>query len=194
MAVKITYEVIKEQALKQLAGVDLATRDLTPVMTDFAAYMKGSTQRNFDAGGRPRKWAPLKLASLAGWLASRKGHFTKAGNVSQRGREALAGRLVLTDTTRLRNSIQFTASARSVEGFTNVKYAAIHQFGGKTGAHDIKPKNKKALFWPGAGHPVKLVHHPGSTLPARPFLVFQDEDVYGYLYPRIVGYVEGAGG
>lgn len=31
-----------------------------------------------------------------------------------------------------------------------------------TPPHIIKPKNKKALFWNGASHPVKMVHHPGT--------------------------------
>lgn len=31
-----------------------------------------------------------------------------------------------------------------------------------TKPHDIYPVNKKALFWPGAEHPVKKVHHPGT--------------------------------
>lgn len=33
---------------------------------------------------------------------------------------------------------------------------------GGTRAHDIVPKSKKALFWPGALHPVKRVYHPGT--------------------------------
>lgn len=31
-----------------------------------------------------------------------------------------------------------------------------------TDPHEIKPKDKKALFWPGAKHPVKKVMHPGT--------------------------------
>jgi len=31
-----------------------------------------------------------------------------------------------------------------------------------TRPHEIKPKDKKALFWRGAKHPVKKVMHPGS--------------------------------
>ena len=53
---------------------------------------------------------------------------------------------------------------------TNVVYAAIHQFGGRTSARTIRPLGKKALFWPGAAHPVAKVEHPGSTVTARPFL------------------------
>jgi phage gpG-like protein len=112
--------------------------------------------------------------------------------MSKKGRESLAGRLILTDTSRLRNSIDFRALARGVEGYTNVKYAAIQQLGGQTGPHTIVPRTKKALFWPGAAHPVKSVQHPGSRIPARPFLMFQDDDIYGYLYPRLAVYLEGA--
>ena len=204
--VKVTYQVVSEQALKALTGLDLRTRDLTPVMQDFAGYMKGSVQKNFDAQGRPARWAPLKVSSLASWMASRRSWVTKKGRKGGGGKEdfwgnmrvtgaglkALHGRLILTDTARLRNSIDFKALARGVEGFTNVKYAAIQQLGGQTGAHTIVPRKKKALFWPGAAHPVKSVQHPGSKIPARPFLMFQEqEDIYGYLYPRLAVYLEG---
>ena len=39
------------------------------------------------------------------------------------------------------------------------EYAVYQNYG--TGPYDIYPKNAKALFWPGAEHPVKHVHHPG---------------------------------
>jgi hypothetical protein len=31
-----------------------------------------------------------------------------------------------------------------------------------TSPHDIYPSSAQALFWPGAAHPVKVVHHPGT--------------------------------
>ena len=43
-----------------------------------------------------------------------------------------------------------------------------------TKAHIILPVIKKALFWKGARHPVKVVHHPGTK--ARPFLLRAVED------------------
>ena len=49
---------------------------------------------------------------------------------------------------------------------SNVKYAVIVEKGSK--AHVIRPKNKKALYWKGATHPVKQVNHPGSK--AKPYL------------------------
>jgi len=51
-----------------------------------------------------------------------------------------------------------------VEGTTIILYAggaiAYIEFG--TPPHDIKPSEKKALFWGGAEYPVKVVHHPGT--------------------------------
>ena len=49
---------------------------------------------------------------------------------------------------------------------SNLKYAPMVEFG--TRAHIIRAKNKKALYWKGATHPVKQVNHPGSK--AKPYL------------------------
>ena len=50
---------------------------------------------------------------------------------------------------------------------SNIEYAIIVEKGSKP--HIIRPKNKKALYWKGATHPVKQVNHPGSK--AKPFLI-----------------------
>ena len=50
---------------------------------------------------------------------------------------------------------------------SNIKYARGVEEG--TRAHIIRAKNKKALYWKGAKHPVKSVRHPGSK--AKPFLI-----------------------
>ena len=44
--------------------------------------------------------------------------------------------------------------------FPTASYARFVQFG--TAPHIILPKDKEALYWPGAAHPVKMVHHPGT--------------------------------
>jgi phage gpG-like protein len=126
---------------------------------------------------------------------ARKGGGGKEGfwgdrRVTGKGLTALRGRLILTDTGRLRRSIKFAAGPRGVEGYTNVQYAAIQQLGGVIKAHAIFPRKKKALFWPGAAHPVRRVMHPGSRFPARPFLVFQEEDIR-YLFDRMDAYQKG---
>jgi phage gpG-like protein len=52
---------------------------------------------------------------------------------------------------------------------TNVKYAAIHEFGGRTRPHKIRARRKKALYFSIGGKvvTVKSVNHPGSQIPAR---------------------------
>jgi phage gpG-like protein len=54
----------------------------------------------------------------------------------------------------------------------DVKYAAIHEFGGKTPAHDIFPKKAEALAFMMGGEQVfaKVVHHPGSVIPERSYM------------------------
>lgn len=47
-----------------------------------------------------------------------------------------------------------------------VEYGRFVEFG--TEAHIIEPRVKKALYWEGAEHPVKRVHHPGTS--PRPWL------------------------
>lgn len=80
------------------------------------------------------------------------------------------GGQTLTDSARLRSSITYNVLTDGVEVGTNVIYAAIHQLGGRTPPRVIRPRNKRALYWPGARHPVRSVNHPGSVIPARPFL------------------------
>lgn len=44
--------------------------------------------------------------------------------------------------------------------FPTASYAEYVEFG--TAPHLILPSRAKALYWPGAEHPVRLVHHPGT--------------------------------
>lgn len=54
----------------------------------------------------------------------------------------------------------------------DVKYAAIHEFGGKTRAHDILPKKADALSFMIGGQRIfaRVVHHPGSVMPERSYM------------------------
>ena len=55
---------------------------------------------------------------------------------------------------------------------TNLEYAAIHEFGGRTKPHDIFPKKGRALAFMMGGKQVivKSVKHPGSIIPQRSFM------------------------
>lgn len=72
-----------------------------------------------------------------------------------------------------------------VEVGTDRPYAPYHQFGADP--YTIRPKNKKALAWPGAAHPVGKVNHPG--FPPRPFFPF---DSSGAMTPAGLRAVESA--
>jgi len=93
-------------------------------------------------------------------------------------RASMAGGKTLLKTARLLRSITMQVSTRSLTVGTDVIYARIHQLGGV-----IKPKTGKALKVniPGVGwRTLKQV-----TIPARPFLVVQDEDIR--VFNRIIG-------
>ena len=53
-----------------------------------------------------------------------------------------------------------SVTATNATGGESSSYAIFVHEG--TGPHEIYPKNALALFWPGAAHPVKVVHHPGT--------------------------------
>jgi phage gpG-like protein len=51
---------------------------------------------------------------------------------------------------------------------SNLAYARIHQEGGKTKAHEIRARNAASLKFLGIYR--KLVKHPCSDIPSRPYL------------------------
>lgn len=74
-------------------------------------------------------------------------------------------------------SLRVTAATpTTVSVGSHLPYAAIHQLGGKTKPHVIRPKNKKALSFSIGGKKVfaASVKHPGSKVPARPFFPVDD--------------------
>ena len=113
-----------------------------------------SISKTFKAGGRPVRWRPSKRAQFTGGKT-------------------------LIDTARLMRSITMKVTGKTLAVGTNVKYAAMHQLGGKVPARVILPKRAKALRWidkAGNVRFAKKVSIPGFDMPARPFLVIQDAD------------------
>ncbi len=71
------------------------------------------------------------------------------------------------DTGRLAESLISEVHDKVLRvGSRDVNYATDVEMG--TAPHVILPRNKKALFWPGAAHPVGRVNHPGTA--PRPYL------------------------
>lgn len=92
--------------------------------------------------------------------------------------DKLSGQVLQTKTGALRDSIEAEVVGDgpqvSVRLYSRgeVRYAAIQEYGGHTPAHDIVPSKGKALAFLVGGRQAfaKIVHHPGSTIPARPFM------------------------
>jgi len=127
---------------------------LKPVLAAVGNLVVKSVKRNFREGGRPEKWVSSKKPkgkTLIGTGAlMRQIHYKVDDDES--------GVTVMTGPQ---------------------KYAAILHFGGKTPAHEIWYKNRQALRFFRNGTPVFYgkVNHPGSVIPARPYMLLQDEDV-----------------
>lgn len=89
-------------------------------------------------------------------------------------RDKLIGQVLNRRTGRLGQSIQsrIERATNHITGYVfssgDVKYAAIHEFGGRTPPHVIYPKTAKALYFNGIF--AKKVNHPGSQMPERSFM------------------------
>lgn len=155
---RITYH-INNQASPMLEQKAQALANLRPCLEEIGLVVLGSIARNFKAGGRP-----------AGWPESHRARATKRGKT-------------LIDTARLKNSMTMAVGPTSVSVGTNVKYAAIHQFGGSINKTVLVRPHKRLItqafgrsitprFTPVKGHAMRMK----ITIPARPFLMIQDSD------------------
>lgn len=92
-------------------------------------------------------------------------------------RDNLSGVVLNAKSGALRDSIAGSISdtpnsiTATVGSYGN-EYAAIQEFGGKTAAHDILPVKGQALAFlmEGKLQFAKVIHHPGSNIPARSYL------------------------
>lgn len=157
MIVTITADIPRDPLLRVMAALN----DALPVMRAVAGVLQDATDRAFltrrdPATGAP--WKPLSAATVA--------------------RRALAGRSaenMLQYSGRLVSGIHSEVGPTFARVGTNIPYAAIHHFGGRTPPHIIRPRRKRALAIPGIGLR-SVVHHPGSSIPSRPFFGINERD------------------
>ena len=169
----VTLDIkIKDSGIQKLLD-DIQRRmgDLTPAMKIIGQIVRTSIVRNFERGGRPGKWAPLSPVTQA----RRKGKKI----LMVRG---LGGGMA--------GSIHARADKAKVVIGTNKIYAAVHQFGANKGSFGtveagIKTHMRKitqAFGRPVKPHKITVRAHtrktklPWGDIPARPFMVVQDED------------------
>ncbi len=100
----------------------------TDIMDDVAGYLLLSTQRRFETETDPdgNKWKPLSPRTAA----------------ARRGRRTRGYDNILRDRGRLYDSLTTAFDASSAIVGTNVKYAAIHQFGGP-----IRKQERRATIY-----------------------------------------------
>lgn len=112
-------------------------------------------------------------------------------------KQKLTGQVLNVRTGALRRSIAHRVDAQRdrvvghVFSSGDVRYAAIHEFGGKTPAHDIVPNKAQVLAFVIGGRQIfaRVVHHPGSVMPERSYLRSSLADMRHDIEERLAGAV-----
>lgn len=107
----------------------------------------------------------VRVRMARGWYETLQPAVRRTENRLARAVAADARRYVGVDTGALRSTIRVRGN-RVTAGGAKAPYWYFHHEG--TAPHTIEPRFKKALYWPGARHPVARVNHPGTE--ANPFL------------------------
>lgn len=139
-----------------------------PMLKEIGETMVASVLRNFEAEGRPTKWAPLSPMTIARRRNQNKGSIK-----------------ILQDTGRLKNSITYDITrygGTAVAIGTNVEYGRIHQLGGKAHfpAHIEKVRSHIRVM---GSKSVKVAAHNRkvkartAVIPQRKYLMFQKQDI-----------------
>jgi len=112
--VGLTVKKDDRDARRYLGGILKRMKNTTSAMKIIGEIGRTSIVRNFEVGGRPKKWKPLSPATLK----SKKG----GGILKVQG---MAGGLM--------GSVNYQAFSDKAVWSSNKVYAAIHHFGGMAG-------------------------------------------------------------
>ena len=121
-------------------------------MADFQVQIVGLDALVANLREAPQIAAPILQRALSAAQAILAKYTTK-GNVPWR-------------TGFLTQSFRAELTTGLLRWFPTASYAPYVEFGTK--AHVILPKDKQALYWPGASNPVRSVNHPGTK--PNPFM------------------------
>ena len=150
---------IKDLAVKALLkGVEKRIQNPQPALEEIGLVLVRSVAKTFKAGGRPVRWKASKRAQAKGGKT-------------------------LIDTARLVRSISKRVVGKVLTVGTNVKYAAIHHFGGRIRKNAVVKQHWRYMD-KAFGRPIPARHVLVKThsrqmdidMPARPFLVVQNSD------------------
>lgn len=166
---------VDTSAVRAVPALAERLRDLRPVLREIGEIVRASVLRNFEVGGRPRRWKRSRRA------------------------ERQAGQ-TLVDSGRLRQSIATARpriTDRSLTIGTNVKYAAVHQFGARKGSFGARlvrvrshtRRSRRGVVYVKAHRRYQIL--PWGDIPARPFMVLQKADVDD-IREAVLAYLMGA--
>lgn len=159
MAVKIDNAELQ----KTMAGIVDRCLHKQQAMKAIGAIVRESIITNFHEGGRPSRWTPSKRGKADSIPGKRPG--------------------TLRDTGRLMNSITSQAGQDKVVVGTNVEYAAVHNFGAKKFSFGtvVAKIPGHVRVWRGKSVQVRAherkMRLPWGDIPARPFMLVQNEDI-----------------
>ena len=155
-------EIDDKNARILLRKIEARGKDLGGAMYLIANALENSVKENFRAGGRYKAEGSIEGGSER-WKPSKS---TAKGSTLLR-------------TGNLMRSITPSFDSQSASVSSGLAYARIHNDGGKTKPHEITARNGRALAFSLGGKKVlcRSVHHPGSNIPARPFMVIQQDDI-----------------
>jgi phage virion morphogenesis protein len=147
------------QALSRLAK---RTSDLKPTLSAIAAYQEREYQKAFEANRTPEgePWQPLAASTIA----------------NKRNTKPLVeaiGRIPGSRFSEVQNN-------SAVIGYGD-PLAALHDSGYTIPARTVIPKNRQALYWAGARHPVKRVNIPETKVPARGLIGYSTENIQAWV-------------
>ena len=130
----------------------------TPALNAIGAYQDRRFQQSFDANQTPQgePWPPLAPSTIA----------------QKRNRKILVETIGRIPASRF-----FEVQGSSVTVGYGDPLAAIHNAGATIPPQTIVPRDREALFWPGARNPVRRVNIPQRTIPARGLIGFTPADV-----------------
>lgn len=170
---------------RELARLAAQSENLTPVLQEFAQIILRSITKNVQQGGR---YTPGALQELRG--GGERWAPLAGSTIAERRRLGYWPGKILQRTGQGQQSIQVRVDTNRVIVSSNKPYMRAHQFGATVRVpaytrtyyfERVKKGKRTVIRWAKKGRHdfTRTVRVPGRTfqVPARPWLLLQDEDV-----------------
>jgi phage virion morphogenesis protein len=164
----IRIEINDREVRQALEDLRRRTSNMKPAMHTIGDHLHGSILERFTTlrGPDGTPWKPNTRATIEAFARKRllaKGDWRKNGRLSKRGAAKLAAKKPLTGEGRLSAQANFHIEYGQDYALvgTNVKYAAVQQFGAKAGAFGATRRGAKI---------------PWGDIPARSFMGILNDD------------------